>query len=242
MIAQIDNKGIFKNAFEKIVLLSRIYFIPIMILLAGFGIYYAIFEVSYSLKNQYFVSQNITQETLQHHQEALKIQSAPTEPEIIHEEITTETTQEAQTQASSEEQTQPQNNIQHQQPAYPLYKVNVRSLNVRKEPKQSAPVVGSVVHGQEITALEIQGEWVRIHNGWVVKRLLIALDNNKQEGIPYEVLSVSLNVRQQPSLQSPIVAKKTKGQEVFVQEERDGWLKIAEGWVSQAFLKQKGEN
>lgn len=57
-------------------------------------------------------------------------------------------------------------------------------------------------------------------------------------GIPYLVETEVLNIREAPSTQAPVVAKKNRGERVEVSEIKNQWAKIPEGWAYEKLLRK----
>ncbi|RAX58884.1 hypothetical protein CCZ01_01425 [Helicobacter monodelphidis] len=137
-----------------------------------------------------------------------------------------------------------------------MYVVQVNSLNVRQEPTRSAMVVASKSRDTVLSALEKVDGWIRIEEGWVSQQYVKPIQKQESlanlaetntssaniEGVVYVVGIAVMNIREKPSIHSPITVKKKRGEELVALAEVDYWILTAEGWAYKPLLKVKGES
>lgn len=115
--------------------------------------------------------------------------------------------------------------------------VTATILNIRTQPNASSPKASerpSIEQGAILRIYKEQNGWYKISNSlehWVAGRFTI-------EVARATVSANVLNVRTGPSAGFPKTTSVSKGEEVFVLEEKNGWCKIGldEKWVSKSFL------
>ncbi len=107
-------------------------------------------------------------------------------------------------------------------------------LNIRNQPSTSGRKMNATPFGSVLRIYEEKNGWFRISatkQEWVAGRYLSEVRRGT-------VNADVLNVRSGPGTQFNQVAKTTKGEEVFVYAENNGWLKISldERWVSGKYV------
>ena len=121
-------------------------------------------------------------------------------------------------------------------------------LNIRTGPGTEYDLVGELAKGDRVGILEqtTVGEkvWGRIDRGWICLTGYMTLEtvtDNGEEKNLMTVTAYSLNIRAGAGTGYEVVGTLTQGQQVEVLETQtvDGktWARIAEGWVSMAYLE-----
>lgn len=116
--------------------------------------------------------------------------------------------------------------------------VTATTLNVRTAANASAPKAAGIeaaTFGGILRIYEQDGDWLKIsgnQSNWV----------NGKYTVPVEKAIVdtdALNVRSGADATYPKTGKLTKGEEIFISEEKNGWCKISmdDKWVSKKYLK-----
>ncbi len=218
-------------------LLLRLYYLPFFIFVLGFGLYYFIFRI-----HTYEVAA-LAPTLAEDSPKPISVQ--PTEPEAVAE---------APVVLEQPEPIIPTESI----PTAPnlvsetAFVVDVRSANVRNNPSSDAPIIAALSRGNIVEVIKNEKGWAKIAingtEGWVASRLLRPLDSTIQTPqsptlvtthAVYEVNVRDINVREQPSTNSRVVAKKTQGQTIIGFEEKNGWVRTEEGWLFKNLLKLK---
>lgn len=129
---------------------------------------------------------------------------------------------------------------------HPLYTADVQvdTLNVRGLPSTTAPIIRQLNRGVELPVYEEKNDWCRINPNdslWVDGQFLASNSPTGHVQALYvaQVMADLLNVRTLPSLSGAIASQLTRGKNVFVYEERDGWSRIGAAtseWVSNRYL------
>ncbi|PLR78035.1 N-acetylmuramoyl-L-alanine amidase [Bacillus sp. V3-13] len=128
--------------------------------------------------------------------------------------------------------------------------VTTDGLRLRKGPGTEFQVVAVLSSGQTVDILETNENWTKIKapdgEGWISKEYLAAAPDqekkraNKSTKKSGTATVNSLNVREQPSLQSNVIKKLGEGETFLVQSEKDGWLEISisgqTGWVKSEYV------
>lgn len=245
MIMQHSNNHIFKQKLMQMFLLLRVYSLPVLILLVGFGVYYFTFDfyaaqsgISVAQHNNSTVSEPLVAQ-----------QSHDDEKYALNNYVLSEEPLETpQVPLDTKDVAQPIDDVITALPIIEheidKFFVNVRSLNVRNAPSSDAPLIATLTRGREVDILQQQGDWAKIQlngtTGWVAFEFLqkktIVLENSQHI---YETITNGINVRQKPSVNSPIVAKKALGETIYSLEEKDGWVRTTDGWIFKNLLKIK---
>lgn len=232
-------------------LLVRLYYLPFFIFVLGFGLYYFIFRLyTYDIDQE--LNPNLTNETMIP-LESAPIAAAPTTEPIaelpmptIMPQAPTEPTESVATATTAPTAPNLVSNA---------FIVDVRSLNVRNKPVSGAPIIAAISRGDIIEVTQQENGWARIDvngtRGWVTTRFLRPLDSSaantaapiapENVGTIYEVISDSINVREQPSTRARVVGKKVQNDSILAIEEKNGWVRTQEGWIYKNLLKLKGE-
>lgn len=123
-------------------------------------------------------------------------------------------------------------------------------LNIRKEPKENASLVGTMVKNSGCEVLETTDDgWAKIKSGRVegyvsMEYLLTGEEAHAgQRRRPMTMATVNtttLKVRFEPSVESKVLTLIPIGEELVVEEELDEWIKVTvdedEGYVSKEFV------
>lgn len=128
-------------------------------------------------------------------------------------------------------------------------------VNVRSIPSTDGEILGKIYDGCAATILEVVDDWYRIESG-SVKGYIKAeffVTGAEAEALAAElatefgvVNTTTLRVRAEASLESDCIDMVAGGSEFVVEEEKDGWGRIAldntsKGWVSLEFLDTRIE-
>lgn len=128
-------------------------------------------------------------------------------------------------------------------------------VNLRSEANTESEVVGKLYNNSAATILAIEGDWYKIKSGtvdgYVKSEFVVSGDEAAKlaETVGTRkatVDTVTLKVRENPSLDSTILTLVAGGDDYEVLEEKDGWAKIIvdqdmEGYVSSDYVTTKTE-
>ncbi|MEH7306502.1 SH3 domain-containing protein [Neobacillus drentensis] len=132
--------------------------------------------------------------------------------------------------------------------------VNGDTLNMRKEPSTSSPVIGKLTNGTSINIYSQQNNWFEVGfsnlRGWVLSEFIDSQSTGAPSSVPQKnrytgtVTANSLSVRSSASLNSNLIGSVTMGQSFTIVEEKNNWAKIefksgSFGWVAGWFLEKK---
>ncbi|WP_104721621.1 SH3 domain-containing protein [Helicobacter mesocricetorum] len=240
--------------FEGIKRFFKIYPLPIFVLLLAFAIYYSIFEI---IKRQDGKTQPLTEvESMLSQEEDLEVLAHQLEKEIPPLPNDNEPDPVVEIQTNNEIP----NEIEDPK-KYITSKVD--SLNIREQPNTTSAIIGKLTPQLKAIILEDNGKWVLIGEaitqttlGWVLKAYTksyfsesfisqvqpSASQNTAQTKVIYYSSKVPrLNIRQEPSIDSPIVGKLTPADNVEITQEVNGWVKIKDkntlkGWTLRRYL------
>lgn len=123
-------------------------------------------------------------------------------------------------------------------------------LNIRKEPKENASLVGTMVKNSGCEVLETTDDgWAKIKSGRVegyvsMEYLLTGEEAHARAAeaamTMATVNTTTLKVRFEPSVESKVLTLIPIGEELVVEEELDEWIKVTvdedEGYVSKEFV------
>lgn len=242
--------------FEGIKRFFKIYPLPIFVLLLAFAIYYSIFEI---IKRQDSKMQALTEaESMLSQEDNLDALAQQLQKEIVPLPDNNQTDNNAEIEINNEipnELEDPKKYITSKVP----------SLNIREEPNTTSAIIGKFTPQLKAIILEDNGKWVLIGEavtqmtlGWVLKAytrsyfsesFISQVQSNssentqKNQGKPiyYTSKVPRLNIRQKPSIDSPIMGKLTPQDSVEIVEEANGWARIKdknalEGWTLRRYL------
>ena len=138
------------------------------------------------------------------------------------------------------------------------YFVTASALRIRKQPKLSSGILGTVKKGAIVTITTLNGDWGYLEDGasvqgWVAlqhvsKYNTVITEEKNTSGTKYfEVACNSLNVRASGSVDSTRIDTIRRGEDVIVGAIDGDWAKIAYkengqvkyGWVSFYYLQPK---
>jgi uncharacterized protein YgiM (DUF1202 family) len=119
-----------------------------------------------------------------------------------------------------------------------LGEVEAKRLNVRKGPGSEYDVVDVLNKGDDVTVYEEEGKWIRIgEEKWTHSDYVLIYDD-KIGKVNYRYL----NVRDQGSIESNVVGKLQRGDEVHILLTVDKWHYIGDGrWVHGDYIDVIGE-
>jgi N-acetylmuramoyl-L-alanine amidase len=134
--------------------------------------------------------------------------------------------------------------------------VRGNTLNIRREPSTTSPVVGKLSKGTNVTIYGNQNNWLEVGfsnlRGWVSSEFIDSqatkISNGKTQntksGINGTVTASSLGVRRGASLNTELLGTVTKGLSFTILEEKNNWAKIeyksgSFGWVVGWYLDKK---
>lgn len=116
-------------------------------------------------------------------------------------------------------------------------------LNVREDADISSKIIGLVHRGDSFEVIQTKNNWDEIkltnnQTGWVSNAFVTSNKN-----IEATVEALALNVREQPSLSSPIAGYLKMGTKITVSAEQGGWAKIVSssgihGWVYSHYISK----
>ncbi|KAF0819323.1 N-acetylmuramoyl-L-alanine amidase [Bacillus sp. ZZV12-4809] len=126
--------------------------------------------------------------------------------------------------------------------------ITTDGLRVRKGPGTSYGVLGTIQKGAAYKAKSTEGSWVKIQtpygDGWVADEF-VKFSGTQKKSSPSssqtgEITANSLNVRNEPSLQSDIIGKLNSGETVDVLSQNGSWTEISfsgnTGWISSQYI------
>ena len=126
--------------------------------------------------------------------------------------------------------------------------VNVAELNVRSGPGQSHEVITQLYQNDHLHVLAEQDGWLKVRTsnneiGWVTESFVEnqAPREKSSHYLMGEVISPTLNVRSNHSLDSEIIGELTEGDQVDIIGQVDDWTEINYGdqtaWISSDYVK-----
>ena len=123
--------------------------------------------------------------------------------------------------------------------------VHEEIVNVRQGPGLTYEVVRTLHKGDTLTVLGSEGDWLKVQDGrvegWVANWLVTTSEKQNSTGAQYVISQVDhLNIRQQPSVSSAVIAQLFTGNEAnFIKQDGD-WIQIQQGatvgWVAKAYV------
>ncbi len=119
-------------------------------------------------------------------------------------------------------------------------------LNLRAQGTQNADIIGKLYGGSACEILERSGDgWLHISSGGIegyvhedyVKTGDEAKALAREQVTERAIINADkLYIRSEPSTDAEVVGTTLQNERYAVQERRDGWVKIAEGWISADYL------
>lgn len=119
-------------------------------------------------------------------------------------------------------------------------------LNVRETPGPSGKIIGKLQQNSACEIVGTEGEWYHITSGgidgYISGQYVVTGDEAKEAALQYVtrmavVNTEKLNIRRAPALDpANVVGQALIHERYTVEEEVDGWIKIAEGYVSADYV------
>ena len=116
-------------------------------------------------------------------------------------------------------------------------------LNIREEASSSSKSLGEYKKGDEVTILEVKGNWGKTDKGWISLTYVSfgSSDNTSTETTykpgKYVVNTFSVNIRQDASASSKDLGNYMEGDKLTITEVKGNWGKTDKGWVNMKYLK-----
>lgn len=152
----------------------------------------------------------------------------------------------------------PENGIEYQSIEPTAYVVTADSLNLRKEPSAKSTKMGSFKKGQKVYATKTNGKWLYVEeghvDGWIhgdyatkfVGGSNVTTPSFKEETIAMRQLTVTanvLNVRQNPTTDSKVLTKFSKGKQIMTNAQSGNWYKVeldnGFGWLHKDYVTEE---
>jgi N-acetylmuramoyl-L-alanine amidase len=122
--------------------------------------------------------------------------------------------------------------------------VTTANLNVREAAGISSKIIGMVHQGDSFDIIQSMNNWDQIkllsnQTGWIYNAYTTPI-----KSIGATIAAKVLNVRESPSLASPVVGILNLGTKITVQEEKAGWAKMVsasgvQGWVYEYYITKE---
>lgn len=119
-------------------------------------------------------------------------------------------------------------------------------LNVRETPGPSGKIIGKLQQDSACEIVGTEGEWYHITSGgidgYIHGQYVVTGDEAKAAALQYVtrmaiVNTDKLNIRQDPTLDaSNVVGQALVNERYTIEEETEGWVKIAEGYMSSDYV------
>lgn len=119
-------------------------------------------------------------------------------------------------------------------------------LNVRETPGSGGKIIGKLQENSACEILETDGEWNHITSGgiegYINNQYVMSGDEARQKALEYVepraiVNTEKLNIRSAPAIDpTNVVGQALVNERYAVEEESDGWIKIAEGYISADYV------
>ncbi|WP_409251477.1 SH3 domain-containing protein [Bacillus sp. SCS-153A] len=122
--------------------------------------------------------------------------------------------------------------------------IDTHTLNVRKGPGLSFPVIEQVYKGEEFKVVSTENDWYKIQlnssgTGWVAN-WLVKVQSSSTSQKNGTVTDNGLRMREGPGTNFPIIDTLSKGQEVKITESSGNWYKVSigsqSGWVHKDYI------
>lgn len=152
----------------------------------------------------------------------------------------------------------PENGVEYESIETTAYVVTANSLNLRKEPSTASAKIGSFKKGQVVYATKTNGKWLYVEeghiDGWIhsdyatkfVGESNTATPSFKEETIAMRQLTVTanvLNVRQNPTTDSKVLTKFSKGKQIMTNAQSGNWYKVeldnGFGWLHKDYVTEE---
>ncbi len=123
-------------------------------------------------------------------------------------------------------------------------------INIRSAATTESEVVGKLYSNSAVTVLGMEGEWYQIHSGscegYIKSDYIIAGNEELAKSISTRTAVVNvtnLNIRSEATTESAVIGQATVGDRLLVNEELDGWVKVAtdegDGYVAAEYVSCK---
>lgn len=119
-------------------------------------------------------------------------------------------------------------------------------LNVRETPGSDGKIIGKLQQNSACEIVGTEGEWYHITSGgidgYIHGQYVVTGDEAKEAALQYVakmavVNTDKLNIRQEPTLDaSNVIGQALINERYTVEEETEGWVKIAEGYMSADYV------
>lgn len=128
-------------------------------------------------------------------------------------------------------------------------------VNIRSIPSEDGTILGKLYNNSSATIHEISGDWYKVKSGTVtgyIKADYLVIGEEaeklaKEIGTRVALVTTdTLKVREKPSIEATVLTLIAKGDQYIVEEEKNGWVKIAfegdkTGFVSADYIEVKYE-
>jgi len=115
--------------------------------------------------------------------------------------------------------------------------VDLGELNVRLGPGTEYNKVCSVLEGTRYAYYQIQGDWVRIEDGWVSTSYFYLEGTTADDAASAVVIEDNLNIRTGPATSFKSNGTLRKGAAVKILAQVDGWGYTEKGWISMSHVE-----
>ena len=141
--------------------------------------------------------------------------------------------------------------------------ITASELNIRESNSTDAKSVGKYKKGDKVEILETKDGWGRTNKGWISLKYVKLddstetpeINDNKDDKetstlvtdgkttiLGYVFIDAeALNVRYGPSKDYDVVTKVHDGDKVAYYQEKNGWIRIKDGWISKSFTMTEDE-
>lgn len=128
-------------------------------------------------------------------------------------------------------------------------KITTNNLRLRSGAGTNFEVLGALNKGDKVQIINTKDNWYEVKTtfgkGWVSKDYVQLEEGQTAAQKLGEISATSLNVRSSPSEQSKIVGKLSKGKQITILSEQNGWMEITfnnqKAWISSEFVKNISE-
>ncbi len=129
-------------------------------------------------------------------------------------------------------------------------KVDANVVNIRTGPGLSYDIMTQVVGGEKINVISEENEWykIRLSNdqiGWVASWLIANTEISAASNKTGTIIGESVNIRSEGNTEATILGKATKGTELTVLFQQNGWTQVQYNeqvaWVSSDLIEVTAE-
>jgi len=126
-------------------------------------------------------------------------------------------------------------------PVYDAW-INPEDIEAYENLDRQSPVAMILHENEKVEVIREEGDWAYVQRdndaGWTYKDYL-RTDEDRQAWVTAEIL----NVREAPSLDSPVITRLSRGESVYIQEEQSDWAVVnvpggRGGWVATPYLSE----